>query len=130
MCAFGRSSTVGMPSRRAVRSVSSAPSGHVWTMSICPPGLRQRARDEPVVERERTHAAERPYGIRSLPRASVGRTRTPAGSGRCTAPGITSTSAPASAAPAAWCQAVVQILAAPILCGKLWRTLIGSRPGS
>ncbi len=36
-----------------------------------------------------------------------------------------STSAPAAAAPAAWCQAVVQIRAAPILCGKLCRTLIG-----
>ena len=52
-------------------------------------------------------------------RLGVVRTRTPAGSGRCTTPLSTVTAAPASAKPAAWYQAVVQIRPAPILCGKL-----------
>src|SRR5580693_8136858 len=59
--------------------------------------------------------------MRHLPRARVVLTRTVAGSGRWTTPAYTVRSPPAASTPTASCHAVVQILAAPILWGKLCR---------
>ena len=73
----------------------SAPSGHAWTTSIRPRASGSASRDQAVVQLQRAQLAERL--VRDAPaaraRASGGRA-TPAGSGRCTAPGITEHLAP------------------------------------
>src|SRR5579862_4428431 len=94
-------------------------------ISICPAILS--------IRRETTQSCKAVYrmgpskrlGSRILPHAKVGQVRIGGGRGREMAAGHIVRSAPAAASPAAWCQAMVQILSAPNLNPKLNNTRMG-----
>ena len=119
--AFGRSSTPGMPSLRAVASVRSAPSGQACTMSKrpgCAASSRAvRRRDRPSRARARARGRGAPSGRRASTPAR--RSRRSARARRCPwSRHVT----PMPASPVTSCQAVVPMPPVPIRVEKLNRT--------
>ena len=62
---------VGIPNFAAAFSVSSAASGHVCMMSICPSSFSIRRDNDIVMQRQRPHRAQHSVGNPHFPRASV-----------------------------------------------------------